>query len=215
MAGTVRERLCTALHIEVEVSLPPVILGAPLATNLSLGQRRRTGVFSRVNYTIKHIIEIDVDAFWKDLFFDPEFNRAFFVDFLEFTTYDVLEQRSEPDGTIHRRVDCMPKVDLPAPVRKLFGDSVRFVEIGRYDPAKRRYFVEAVPRVGAERVKTTSEIWVEPAGDKRCQRIVNVHSSVKAFGMGSLIEAYLQQQTRDLYEYSADFANRWTRERGL
>lgn len=168
-----------------------------------------------MNYTIKHTLEIGVDTFWKDLFFDPEFNRAFCVDFLEFTTYDVLEQRSEPDGTVHRRVDCTPKVDLPAPVRKLFGDSVGFVEVGRFDPAKQKYFMEAVPHVGAERVKTTSELWVEAAGDKRCERIVNVHNSVKAFGVGTLIEAYIQQQTRDLYEYSADFANRWIRERGL
>jgi Protein of unknown function (DUF2505) len=168
-----------------------------------------------VRYTIKHIIETDVDGFWDKLFFDDAFNRALFVDFLGFTTYETLEQRTDPDGTVHRRIDCTPKVDLPGPARKLFGDSVGFVEVGRYEPKQRRYFVEAVPRMGADRVKTTSEIWVEPAGDKRCERVVTVDNTVKVFGVGTLIEGYIQQQTRDLYQYAADFANRWLREKGL
>lgn len=134
---------------------------------------------------------------------------------LEFSNYSVLEQRTDPDGTVHRRVDCTPKVELPAPVRKLFGDNVGYIEVGRYDPKQRKYFVEVLPRVGADRVKMTSEIWVEPAGDKRCERRVNVDNSVKAFGLGTLIESYIEQQTRDLYQYGADFANRWIREQGL
>lgn len=168
-----------------------------------------------MRYTIKHHIETDVDSFWSKLFFDAAFNRAFFVDYLEFTSYDVLEQRTDPDGTIHRRVDCTPKVELPGPARKLFGDNVGFQEIGHYDPKQRKYFVEVVPRMAAERVKTTSAIWVEPAGDARCERIVTVDNTAKVFGLGTLIEGYIQQQTRELYSYSADFANRWIRERGL
>jgi hypothetical protein len=176
---------------------------------------RVVAVEKHVRYTFRHTIETDVDSFWDKLFMDAEFNRALFRDFLEFTSYDVLEQRVESDGTVHRRIDCTPKVDLPAAVRKLFGDNVGYVEVGRYDPTQRKYLVEAVPKIGADRVKTTSEVWVEPRGDKRCERIVTVDNTVKAFGLGTLIESFIEQQTRELYQYSADFANQWIREKGL
>jgi Protein of unknown function (DUF2505) len=169
----------------------------------------------RVRYTIKHTIETDVDSFWGKLFFDVEYNRALFSDFLGFTTYRVLEDRTEPNGERHRQVECVPKIELPAAMRKIFGNSVGYVEMGRFDPATRKYFVNGVPKVAADKVKTSSEIWAEPLGDKRCERIVTIDNTVKVFGLGTLIEGFIEQQTRDLYARAADFTNRWIREKGL
>jgi hypothetical protein len=168
-----------------------------------------------VHYTIKHTIETDVDTFWKSLFFNEEFNRAFYVDYLEFTKYEVLEARTDPDGTVHRRVDCTPKLELPAPVRKFFGGDVGFIEAGRYDPKAKKYFVQALPRMVPDRIKTSSEVWVEPAGDKRCERIVTIDNTVKAFGLGTLIEGFIEQQTRELYQHMTEFTNHWIREQKL
>jgi hypothetical protein len=168
-----------------------------------------------VRYTIKHTIDTDVDSFWSRLFFDEEFNSSLFRGFLEFSRYEVLEQRTAADGSVHRRVDCTPKVELPAAVSKLLGSNVGYVEVGRFDPKQRKYFVEAVPHTAAERIKMTSELWVEPAGDKRCERIVNVDNTVKVFGVGGFIESYVEQQTRELYKFAAEFANRWIAEKGL
>jgi hypothetical protein len=170
---------------------------------------------NRVRYTIKHTIETDVDSFWTKLFFDTEFNRALFQDFLGFTTYRVLEEHTEPNGVIQRRVDCSPKIELPAPMRKIFGDSVGYIEVGRYEPAQHKYFVQVLPKVGGDKLKSSTEIWAEPLGDKRCERVVAVDNTVKAFGLGTLIEGFIEQQTRDLYARAADFTNRWIRDKGL
>ena len=168
----------------------------------------------RVRYTIKHTIETDVDTFWK-LFFDPEFNRTLFLDFLGFSTYRILDDKTEVDGTRTRRIECTPKVEMPAPVRKIFGEGVGYVEEGRYDPAQRRYTVQVRPNVGADKIRTSVEIWVEARGDKRCERMVAVENTVKAFGIGTLIEGFIEQQTRDMYARAADFTNRWVRDQGL
>jgi len=167
-----------------------------------------------VRYTIKHTIDTDVDTFWK-LFFDAEFNRSLFVDGLHFTVYQVLEDVREPSGAGRRRLECSPKVDLPAPARKIFGESVGYTEIGRYDPTQRKYFAEVVPKVAAEKLKTTSETWVEQRGDKRCERVVQVDTTVKIFGLGGLLEGFIEQQTRDQYAKAAEFTNRWIRDKGL
>ncbi|HKU40046.1 MAG TPA: DUF2505 domain-containing protein [Polyangiales bacterium] len=167
-----------------------------------------------MRYTIKHIIETDVDSYWK-LFFDAEFNRAMFVDGLAFTVYNVLEDVREPNGAVKKRVECAPKIELPAPARKIFGDSTTYTEIGRFDPAQRKYFAEVVPKVAADKIKTSSETWMEPRGDKRCERLVQVDTTVKIFGLGGLLEGFIEQQTRDQYTKAADFTNRWIRDKGL
>jgi hypothetical protein len=170
-----------------------------------------------VRYTIKHTIETDADTFLNQLFFDSEFNRALFQDGLGFTTYNVLEDSRDPDGTIRRRVEATPKIELPAPARKIFGDSAGYTEIGRFDPAARRYYIEVIPKakVAADKVKTATEIWVEARGDKRCERLVQVDNTVKVFGLGTLIEGFIEQQTRDQYAKAAEFTNQWIRAKGL
>jgi hypothetical protein len=168
-----------------------------------------------VRYTIKHTIETDTDTFWNKVFFEPEFNRHLFIEHLGFTAYEVLEDRTDPNGVRHRRVDCVPKVELPAAARKVIGDNLGFVEVGRYDPAVKRYYVQVLPKTGGDKIKTTTEIWTEPLGDKRIERIVSVDSSVKIFGIGTLIEGFIEQQTRDSYARGAEYTNRFIREQGL
>lgn len=168
-----------------------------------------------MRYTIKHTIETDVDTFWTKLFFDADFTRAMFVEGLHFITYNVLEEVRSPNGVISKLVECAPKIELPAPARKIFGNTAGYTEIGRYDPTQRKYFADVVPKVAADKIKTTSETWVEPRGDKRCERLVTVDTTVKVFGLGTILEGFIEQQTRDQYAKAAEFTNRWIREKGL
>lgn len=171
-----------------------------------------------MRYTIKNTIETDIDTFWNKVFFDAEFNRALFVECLGFTTYNVLEDKREADGTIRRRIECVPKVELPAAARKIFGQSAGYTEVGVFDPKTRKYTVDAIANMAADKIKTKSEIWVEPRGnpgDKRIERVVTVDNTVKVFGLGTLLEGFIEQQTRDSYNRGADFTNRWIKERGL
>ena len=69
--------------------------------------------------------------------------------------------------------------------------------------------------MGAEKIKTTVEIWAGPLDGKRCERIVSVDNTVKVFGLGTLIEGFVEQQTRDNYAKAAEFTNRYIREKGL
>jgi hypothetical protein len=168
-----------------------------------------------VRYTIKHTIDTDADTYMTKLLFDAELNRRMFLEHLGFTTYRVLEERTDPDGVIHRKVEATPKIELPAPARKIFGDNLGYTEIGRYDPKAKRYYVQVAPKMGGDKVKTTTEIWAEPLDGKRCERIVSVDNSVKVFGLGTLIEGFVEQQTRDNYAKAAEFTNRYIREKGV
>ena len=67
-----------------------------------------------MRYTIRHTFNTDADTFWGKLFFDPAYNEALFKQHLKFNFYKVLELQHAPDGSVHRRVECAPPVEVPA-----------------------------------------------------------------------------------------------------
>jgi hypothetical protein len=168
-----------------------------------------------MRYTIRHTFDTDEGTFWGKIFFDPAYNEALFLKHLGFQSYKLLELDKQPDGSVKRRVECSPKVEIPAAVKKVIGDSASYTETGRFDPKTRRFSVEVQPRVAGDRIKTKVTMWVEPRGEKKIERVVEVDSTVKVFGVGGMVEKLIEQQTRASYDAAAAFTNRWIAERGL
>jgi hypothetical protein len=168
-----------------------------------------------VRYTIKHIFNTDVDTFWDKIFFDADYNKALFEQHLKFAAYNVLELTRTPEGAVHRRVDCTPAIELPAVAKKVLGETVSYVEDGRYDPKSRRFTAEVQPKVGADKIHTRVVMYAEPRGDKRIERVAEVDSSVKIFGIGGMLESFMEKQMRASYDTAADFTNKWIADKGL
>ena len=168
-----------------------------------------------MRYTIKHTFNTDADTFWNKIFFDADYNKALFEEHLKFSTYRVLEQTTAPDGAVHRRVECVPPVELPAVAKKIFGESVSYIEDGRFDPKQRRFNAEVLPKVGGDKIHTRVVMYTEPRGDKRIERVADVDSSVKIFGVGGVLEAFMEKQMRASYDSAADFTNKWIADKGL
>jgi hypothetical protein len=105
-----------------------------------------------------------------------------------------------------------PKADAPAAVRKVLGDSLSYVEEGVLDPKTGRYKYTITPSKLANKVSIKGELWVEPRGEKRCERIVDVSISVDVFGVGRLIENFVEKTTRDSYDKASDWTRKWLRE---
>lgn len=168
-----------------------------------------------MKYTIRHTFNTDVDTFWGKLFFDPAYNETLFREHLGFSIYRVLELDQRPDGSVKRRVECAPKVEIPAVAKKVIGDSTSYVEEGVFDPKTKRFSVDVQPKMGGDRIKTHVTMWVEPRGEKKVERIVEVDNTVKVFGVGGVIEKFIEQQTRASYDASAGFTNQWIADKGL
>ena len=168
-----------------------------------------------MRYTIRHTFNTDADTFWGKIFFDPDYNETLFLKHLGFTSYKLLELDKQADGSIKRRVECTPKVEIPAAVKKVIGDTASYVETGRFDPKTKRFSVEVQPRVAADRIKTKVSMWVEPRGDKQVERVVEVDSTVKVFGVGGVIEKLIENATRTSYDQAAAFTNQWIASKGL
>jgi hypothetical protein len=168
-----------------------------------------------MRFTIRHVIDTDEETFWRKIFFDEPFNRELCLGHLKFEVFQVLEMSRQRDGVITRRIRNQPPAEIPAPVKKALGDSTSFVEEGRFDPAARRWRFRVIPAVAPDRIRTEGQLWVEPRGDKRIERFVEVQTTVKVFGLGRVVEELIARQTRSSYDQAAQFTNRWIREKGL
>jgi hypothetical protein len=168
-----------------------------------------------MRYTIRHTFRISPEAFWDKLFFDPEYNRALFEGHLKFSIYNVLALDRRADGSVHRKTECAPKVEIPAVAKKVLGDTASYIEDGRFDPATKKFTVDVLPKMAGDKIKTRVTMWIEPKGDKVIDRVVEVDNTVKIFGVGSVLEAFIEKQTRANYDAAAEFTQRWIAEKGL
>ncbi len=164
-------------------------------------------------FEIRDEFPIDAERFWKEVFFDEGFNHGLYVEQLGFPLWRLEEQRTDPDGTIHRVVRIEPKAEAPAALRKLVGDSIQYVERGSWSPSEGRYRFTIEPNKLSEKFETSGEIWTEPAGEGRIVRIARQRIAVKVFGVGKVIEGFLERETRRSFEVDARFTKQWIDER--
>ncbi len=67
-----------------------------------------------MKFTIRHPYAIEPDAFWRELFFDAEYNRKLYLEGLRFEGFEVLEETNPPDGRRTRKVHVKPRFEAPA-----------------------------------------------------------------------------------------------------
>lgn len=168
-----------------------------------------------MKFTCRNIFNTDADTYWSKIFFDPEYNRGVYVDTLQFKKWELVELTGE-EGTVRtRKQNLEPKSDAPAVVQKLVGGSISYVEEGRFDPSSRIWTYQIRLSKLSDKVTISGKFWVEPRGDKRIERLCDVDISVNIFGVGGVVEKFVEKETRDSYEKTTTFTNAWIAKHGL
>lgn len=168
-----------------------------------------------MQFTIKHRFKTDVEVFWDKVFFDEEYNRSLFVDYLNFSVFNVLSFEKHSNGVIQRRLELAPKVEVPKAVKRVLGSSVNYIEEGKFDPDAKSWMFKIHPQMGSQTIKTHGKLWTEPCGDRELERICSINTEVKIFGIGRMVEEMIEKQTRVSYDRAAEFTDQWIRDRGL
>ncbi len=156
----------------------------------------------------------DLDTFWSKIFFDPEYNRALYLEGMKFPAWEQIEQ-TDRGGTLVRRVQVTPPSEMPAVIEKFVGGSINYAETGTFDKASRVFRFEIVPNKMADRLELAGKIFAEASGDKRIRRIGEIHIKAKVFGIGGMIEGFMAKTMRDGYDAAARFTNDWIQKKGL
>jgi hypothetical protein len=163
-------------------------------------------------FSVRHRFDISQETFWERCFLDESFNDRLFREGLGFREYELIEARQDGER-LHRRVRTTPKADAPKVVQKLLGGEFSYLEQGVFDGEK--YTFDVIPSVMADRIKIRGEIRTESKGEEAMERVCSMQISIKIFGVGRVVEAFVDETTRANYEKGAQFIRSYISEQGL
>ncbi|HMV83523.1 MAG TPA: DUF2505 family protein [Blastocatellia bacterium] len=158
-------------------------------------------------FTTTHEINCDANSFWK-LFFDSSFNDKLYLETLGYYEFKIAEH-SETDQQIRQKAVAQPKIYMPGPMAKLFGDNYRYTEEGTFDKATQVYRWKQIPSVQADKLRFEGTIRVESIGDRKIRRIMETTVEAKLFGIGGLVESTMEKQLREQADRTAAFFNKY------
>lgn len=157
---------------------------------------------------ISHDIHCNEETFWQ-LFFDKEFNEKLYKDGLGFPEW-VNEEQVETDAEVRRRTRGRPKLgNVPGPVAKLLGDKFGYVETGSMKKSEKVWRWKLTPSTLADKIRQEGSLRIEPIGDGKIRRHVEMVIEAKVFGIGGILESTAEKQLKDGWDNSAVFMNRW------
>src|SRR6185436_13653348 len=112
------------------------------------------------------------------------------------------------------RLRFTQRMDAPAPVRKIFGETTSMEEDGRFDPATRRWRFRMIPDRMADKIDITGETWLEERGPGRVERVSELSVGVRIFAVGGLVEQFIAKETETSNAKQAEFTRRYIGELG-
>lgn len=156
-------------------------------------------------FTLTQDIDADVAHHWR-LFLDDAYDRANYLEGLHYPSYTLVE-RVETDTQIRRTIRVTPKLDLPGPVAKLFGNGFGYTDAGVFDKTAQIWKSQTTPNMLKGKLRSESVVRCEPSGD-RCRRICEILVECTVFAIGGLVESSLEKNMRAGWTGAAAFINK-------
>lgn len=161
-----------------------------------------------MRFQVQHVYPIAADRFFPDMFFDADYNETLYREGLGFDGFSVEAIEQGPDGGVQSRVAAVrPRLHMPGPIAKLLGDAFTYREVGRLQGAA--WHSEIVPSRLADKVAIKTVMRVEPAGVGESRRIAEFDIEVRLFGVGKLMERFIEKTLRESYEKATAHSVRW------
>lgn len=156
-------------------------------------------------FDVRHEMIAGTERFWQLIHHEIAFIQSLYVDFLDFG-YEVLEDNLE---TGVRRTYITPKVDAPKAIVRVMGDSISFTENGLLveDPDDYRYEFTVVPNKFADKIKISGAMRAHAISEDKCERSVTFNVKCTIFGIGKLLEGFIQKEIQRSYVESAAYTN--------
>ncbi len=159
------------------------------------------------HHEIQQEIHCPPERMWE-LFFSTPFNVEMYVDGMGFPSCEVPELRDDGE-VLHRRMVCVPKVELPKALQKVVGDRVGYEEIGDWVRREGAWNWKLVLAAFGDKVRITGTMRLVPHGDGHCMRKVAFDVDAKIFGIGGIVEKTSAQNVLEGWANSARWINGW------
>lgn len=153
--------------------------------------------------SMRHDLPGTPEEFWAG-FFDEDTAVAMYTEALGATSAEVVEQEGDVESGLTRTLHSEQPVDAPGPVKKLMGDTAGTTEVGTFEADTGTWAFTMTPSTLADKITLAGTIRVEPKGDG-CVRIFDLDAKVKIFGIGKVFEAFIESQTKEAQDKTAEF----------
>ena len=143
------------------------------------------------------------EAFWA-LYYDLEFTTRLHLDHLGSTSAEVVSLEGDLTNGLVRTLRYGQRPNMPGPVRKIFGEEVITTEVSTYDPATTTTTFTMTPGTMADKTQIAGRIALAREGDGAIETF-DLDARVKIFGVGPIVERFIEAQARDMQEKAVDF----------
>jgi hypothetical protein len=156
-------------------------------------------------HKVEHEIHCPPERMWA-LFFSDDFNIEMYEGGLGFPSCKIPE-RTDDGEILHRRMVCLPKIDMPKPLAKVVGDRTGYEEIGDWVRSANEWRWKLILAAFGDKVKITGTMRLTPKGDGHSLRTVEFEVDTKIFGIGGMVEKTCAQNVIDGWDSSAKWIN--------
>lgn len=161
-----------------------------------------------MRFSVQHTYPIAAADFYRGMFFDDAYNQTLYLEGLGFEAFTIEKLDRDETGLVkHRTAAVRPRLNMPKPVRKLLGDAFTYREVGTLKGDA--WHSEIVPSRLADKVTLLTVMRVEAAGVDTCERIADFEVEVRLFGLGKVVERFIEKTLRESYEKAAAHSRRW------
>jgi hypothetical protein len=143
------------------------------------------------------------DAFWA-LYFDLDFVIRLHLEGLGSTSAEVISQEGDLTSGLTRELRYGQRPNAPGPVRKIFGDEIISTEVTVFDPGTSTATFTLTPGTMADKTRLAGSIVLTSAGGVTTETF-SLEAQVKIFGVGPVVERFIDHQTREIQERSVAF----------
>ena len=154
---------------------------------------------------LDHVIRCPLERFWEGVL-DEELARELFTVDLGFPVYRLLERTVEA-GTVRRRIEIRPKVDLPAAIEAVLGALFTYIEAGSFDGSVYRFDLVPPEGIPADRASVSGVIRAEPTPEGFTRRLIDPTCEVRMFAVGGMLERFAISTAEPSYAAHAEAWN--------
>jgi hypothetical protein len=143
------------------------------------------------------------EQFWA-LYFDQDFAVRLHLEALDSTSAEIVSQEGDLTNGVVRTLRYGQRPPMPGPVRKIFGEEVVTTEVSTYDPATSTTTFTMTPGTMADKTHIDGSI-AFAVNDGSTVETFTLEARVKIFGVGPVVERFIESQARAMQEKSVAF----------
>jgi hypothetical protein len=143
------------------------------------------------------------EQFWA-LYFDRDFAVRLHLEALGSTSAEIVSQEGDLTNGLVRTLRYGQRPPMPGPVRKIFGEEVVTTEVSTYDPATSTTTFTMTPGTMADKTHIDGSI-AFAVNDGSTVETFMLDARVKIFGVGPVVERFIESQARAMQEKSVEF----------